>query len=150
MLRNSAKEINKTLYVHSINSFIRAMGKHCKEDSQASLSKYSRETGKHFTCPWLKSVWLAGWLVVCLFVWLFVFLFFCFTAYQPFRVIYIESNFKQISLVLVYILLNVKTMQLNVKTVLFQTIRFSVSTQFNSIWSIDRTLSDDTSLHKNV
>ena len=31
--------------------------------------------------------------------------------------------------------------QLNVKTVLFQTIQFSISTQFSSIWPIDRTLS---------
>ena len=34
--------------------------------------------------------------------------------------------------------------QLNIKTVLFQTIQFSISTQFNSIWSIDRTLSGAT------
>ena len=32
--------------------------------------------------------------------------------------------------------------QLNVKTVLFQTSQFSTSTQFSSIWPIDRTLSD--------
>ena len=31
--------------------------------------------------------------------------------------------------------------QLNVKTVLFQTIQFSISTQFSSIWPIDRILS---------
>ena len=31
-------------------------------------------------------------------------------------------------------------MQLNVKTVLFQTIQFRISTQLSSIWSIDRTL----------
>ena len=31
--------------------------------------------------------------------------------------------------------------QLNVKTLLFQTIHFSISTQFSSIWPIDRTLS---------
>ena len=34
--------------------------------------------------------------------------------------------------------------QLNVKTVLFQIIPFSMSTQFSSIWPIDRTLSDAT------
>ena len=34
--------------------------------------------------------------------------------------------------------------QLNVKTQLFQTIQFSISTQFSSIWPIDRTLSDAT------
>ena len=31
--------------------------------------------------------------------------------------------------------------QLNVKTVLFQTVQFSITTQFSSIWPIDRTLS---------
>ena len=35
---------------------------------------------------------------------------------------------------------------LNVKTVLFQTIQFSISTQFSSIWPIDRTLSIATTL----
>ena len=34
--------------------------------------------------------------------------------------------------------------QLNVKTALFQAIQFSVSTQYTSIWPIDRTLSDTT------
>ena len=34
--------------------------------------------------------------------------------------------------------------QSNVKTVLFQTIQFSLSTQFSSIWPIDRTLSGTT------
>ena len=34
--------------------------------------------------------------------------------------------------------------QLNVKTVLFQMIKFSISTQFSSIWPIDRTLSGTT------
>ena len=33
------------------------------------------------------------------------------------------------------------THSLNVKTVLFQAIHFSISTQFSSIWPIDRTLS---------
>ena len=40
----------------------------------------------------------------------------------------------------VYIQLNVTTVQLNVKTVLFQTIKISISTQFNPIWPIDKTL----------
>ena len=31
--------------------------------------------------------------------------------------------------------------QVDVKTVLFQVIKFSISTQFSSIWHIDRTLS---------
>ena len=42
--------------------------------------------------------------------------------------------------------------QLNVKTILFQTIRFSISTQFkcqNSIWSIDRILSSAANLGQN-
>ena len=34
--------------------------------------------------------------------------------------------------------------QLNVKTVLFQAVQFSISTQFSSIWPIDRTLSGAT------
>ena len=34
--------------------------------------------------------------------------------------------------------------QLNVKTVLFPTIQFSINTQFGSIWLIDRTLSGAT------
>ena len=34
--------------------------------------------------------------------------------------------------------------QLNVKIVLFQTIQFSVITQFSSIWPIDRTISSAT------
>ena len=34
---------------------------------------------------------------------------------------------------------------LNVKTVLFQTIQFNISTQFSSIWQIDRTLSGSSS-----
>ena len=40
--------------------------------------------------------------------------------------------------------------QLNVKTVLFQTIQFSLSTQFSSIWPIDRTLSGATSPGQSV
>ena len=35
--------------------------------------------------------------------------------------------------------------QLNVKTVLFQTVQFSMSTQFSSIWTIDWALSRATS-----
>ena len=35
---------------------------------------------------------------------------------------------------------------LNIKTVLLQTIQFSISTQFSSIWPIDRTLSGATTL----
>ena len=36
--------------------------------------------------------------------------------------------------------------QLNVKTVLFQVIQFTISMQFSSIWPIDRTLSGATTL----
>ena len=58
-----------------------------------------------------------------------------------------------ISIVFVYTLLNVKTIlfrtiqfcmstQFKCQTVLFQAIRLSISTQFSSIWPIDRALSD--------
>ena len=42
--------------------------------------------------------------------------------------------------------LNIKHLftQLNVKTVLFRTIQFSINTQFSSIWPMDRTLSGAT------
>ena len=39
--------------------------------------------------------------------------------------------------------------QLNVKTVLFQTIQFSISTQFSFIWPIDRTISRATTPSQN-
>ena len=39
-------------------------------------------------------------------------------------------------------------MQLNLKTGLFQTIQFSISTRFSSILPIDKTLSDATTLGK--
>ena len=35
---------------------------------------------------------------------------------------------------------------LNIKTVLFQVIQFSISTQFSSIWTIDKILSSATTL----
>ena len=47
-----------------------------------------------------------------------------------------QFYFKQFSLA--------EVLSLNVKTVLFQTIQFSISTQFSSIWSINRTLSGAT------
>ena len=47
-----------------------------------------------------------------------------------------QFYFKQFGLALVR--------SLNVKTVLLQTIQFSLSTQFSSIWPIDRTLSGAT------
>ena len=61
---------------------------------------------------------------------------------NPFRVIYCQIKFQtihfSISIVFLY-------KQLNVKTVLFQGILFRISTQFNSIWPIDRTLLGATS-----
>ena len=39
--------------------------------------------------------------------------------------------------------------QLNVKTVLFQAIQFCISTHFSSIWPIERTLLDATTLGQN-
>ena len=51
-----------------------------------------------------------------------------------------------IGMILIYKQSNVKTVQLNVKTVLFQTIQFSIRTQFFSIWPIDTTLSGTTTL----
>ena len=62
---------------------------------------------------------------------------------NPFRVIWRRIKF-QTSLIFVYQQLNVKRFQIDVKTVLCQTIQFSISTQFSSIWPIDRTLSDAT------
>ena len=69
----------------------------------------------------------------------------CFILRYPFRVISHRSKFQtiqfSISIVFVYIQLNIETIQLNVKTVLFQTIQFSLSTQFSSTWPIDRNFS---------
>ena len=62
--------------------------------------------------------WLVGW----------------FWAYQPFSVIKFHTiQFSTSIVFFIYKQLNVKTVQLNVKTVLFQTIQFSISTQFSSI-----------------
>ena len=47
-----------------------------------------------------------------------------------------QFHFKQFSLAEIH--------SLNVKTVLFKRIQFSISTQFSSIWPMDRTLSDAT------
>ena len=69
----------------------------------------------------------------------------CFVLWHinPFRVIQRKIKFLKIqsciNIVFVY-------KQLNVKTVLFQTIQFSISTQFSSVWPIDRTLSGATTL----
>ena len=52
--------------------------------------------------------------------------------------LYKQFNFKQFILALVR--------SLNVKTVIFQTIQFSISTQFSFILTIDRTLSSATIL----
>ena len=52
-----------------------------------------------------------------------------------------QFYFKQFSLACVHFFVYT---QLNIKTVLFQTIQFNVSTRFTSIWPIDRTLSGAT------
>ena len=52
-----------------------------------------------------------------------------------------QFYFEQFSLADVY--------NLHVKTVLFQVIQFSISTQFTSIWRIDRALSDAITLGQN-
>ena len=68
---------------------------------------------------------------------------------NPFRVIQHRIKFQTIqfciSVVFVYKHLNAKTVQLNVKTLLFQTIQFRISTLFSSICPIDKTLSSATS-----
>ena len=93
---------------------------------------------------------------VCLFVWL------GFMAYQPIRLFNAKSIFIKIissvsdnsNLIFSYkkkvltIQFNISAVfvqtQLDIKTVLFQTIWFSISTQFSSIWLIDMTLSSTT------
>ena len=73
---------------------------------------------------------------------------FCFTAYQPFwgyltaELSHLDKSFKQFSLVKVQFFVYTQL----VKTVLFQTTQFSISTQFSSVWPMDRTLSGATSL----
>ena len=52
-----------------------------------------------------------------------------------------QFYFKQFSLVSVWFFVYT---QLNIKTVLFQAIQFSISTHFSSIWPIDMTLSGAT------
>ena len=59
---------------------------------------------------------------------------FPFQVIQLSQTVLIQTIQFSISIVFVYI-------QLNVKTVLFQAIQISISTQFSSIWRIDRTLS---------
>ena len=80
---------------------------------------------------------------------------FIFQAIQFSQTVLIQTIQFSISMVFVYTQLNVKTVlfqtiQLSIitvsmsKTVLFQTIQFSISTQFSSIWPIDRTISGAT------
>ena len=69
---------------------------------------------------------------------------------NPFQVIYhqlshFDKSFKQLSLIYVSPL----HLQLNVKTVLFQTIQLNISTQFSSIWPMDSTLLAATTLGQN-
>ena len=72
-----------------------------------------------------------GWLLGC----------FILRRINPFRDIWYRIKFQtiQFSVSIVFLFT-----QLNVKTVLFQTIRVSISTPFSSIWPIDRTLSGAT------
>ena len=79
---------------------------------------------------WCKVGWLVGWLAV----------FFCgvSTLFGSFNAV---LNFKKFSSVYFFVFKH-----LNVKIVLFQTIQFSISTQFSSIWPIDRTPSDATTV----
>ena len=78
------------------------------------------------------------WLVGC----------FVLQRINPFRFIYCRIKFQtvqsNISIVFVYKQLNSKTVKLNVKTILFQIIPFSISKLFSSVWPIDRTLSGAT------
>ena len=68
-------------------------------------------------------------------------------VYKQFSLVFVYKQFslvfvyKQFSLVFVY-------KQLNVKTVPFQAIPFSINTQFTSIWPIDRVLSGATTLEQ--
>ena len=59
---------------------------------------------------------------------------FLFQAIQLSQAVLIQTILFSISIFFIYT-------QLNVETVLFQAIQFSISTQFSSIWAIDRTLS---------
>ena len=75
---------------------------------------------------------MIGWLVV---LW----------RINPFRVIWRQIKFQTIQFdiikAFVYKQLNVKTVQLKVKIVLFQAIQFIINTPFSSVWATDRTLS---------
>ena len=62
---------------------------------------------------------------------------FLFQAIQFCQTILIQSIQLSINIVFVHT-------QINIKTVLFQTIQFSISTQFSSIWPIGRSLSGAT------
>ena len=64
---------------------------------------------------------------------------FLFKVIQFSQIVLIQTTQFNISIVFVHT-------QLNVKTVLFQTIQFSIGMQFSSIWPIDRTLSGATTL----
>ena len=80
----------------------------------------------------LDVILLMGWLIKIIIR--FGLVWFGFIAYQPLLVIYChfytykQFYFKQFSLAVIRCL--------NVKTVLFQTVQFSVSIQFSSIWRI--------------
>ena len=76
-----------------------------------------------------------------------------FQAIQLSQTLLLQTTEFSINIVFVYTRLNVKTVlqtiqfsvsSFNVKNVLFQAIQFSLSTQFSSIWPIDRSLSGAT------
>ena len=73
---------------------------------------------------------------------------FCFMVYQPFWVILHQIYFDKSSNNSVLCKYRFLFTLLSLKTVLLQTIQFSISIQFNSFWSIDRTLSGAITLGK--
>ena len=72
---------------------------------------------------------IGGWLVGLLVGWLVILFYGVSTLFELFNA---ELNFKQFSLA--------KVLSLNVKTVLYLVIHFSISRCFSSIWSIDLAL----------
>ena len=83
---------------------------------------------------------------VCLFVSFFLWVLWCTNLYRLFKdkynFIQINSSVSNnsVSLQKQSYFKQAEVWSLNVKTVLFQAIQFSISTQFSSIWPIDRTL----------
>ena len=73
---------------------------------------------------------------------------FLFQAFQFYQTVLFQTI--HFSIVFAYKQLNVKTVQLNLKKVLFQTIQFTISMLFSSIWPIDWTLSGATTPGQSV